>query len=102
MVIIKRINNILFFLLSLLVIILLLDKLGIIGFILGLIMLLFEKDPLSYAYVIFNFFFANNIVFMISRKSKNVLKRGVQYVLVMFFTLLYMILNLMVLYFILY
>lgn len=67
-------------------------------FVIGLILLLFIDDPIYYSCILFNLFFANNIAFMQSRKSEKVFLRGLQYLLIIFITILCMILNLLILF----
>ena len=67
-------------------------------FVIGLILLLFIDDPIYYSCILYNLFFANNIAFMQSRKSEKVFLRGLQYLLIIFITILCMILNLLILF----
>lgn len=65
-------------------------------FIVGLIMLFFKNDALLYSYYLFNLFFANNIVFMQSRKSEKIFNRGLQYISILLLTILCMVLNIVI------
>ena len=67
-------------------------------FIIGLIMLLMERDIFVYSYYIFVLFFANNIVFMLSRKSEKYFIKLLQYFLTLVLTILCMFMNLIVWY----
>lgn len=69
-------------------------------FSIGLLMLLFVKDAVFYSYYIFNLFFANNIVFIQTRKSDKFFIRALQYMSIILITILCMFLNLLVYYFI--
>ena len=64
-------------------------------FITGLLLYIFIDDAIMYSYYLFNIFFANNIVFMISRKSEKIFIRGLQYLSIIFITILAMFLDLL-------
>lgn len=63
---------------------------------LGFVMMFFENKPIMYSYNLFNMFFANNIVFMLSRKSEKYFKRVLQYILIIVIAILCMLINLFV------
>ena len=67
----------------------------LVNFIVGLILMIFIKEDLSYGIVIFSIFLGNNIVFTKSRLSKNFWLRSLQYILSFIFTVLIMFINLL-------
>ena len=72
----------------------------IINFLIGLLLMLFSKDNLSYATSLFSIVFANNIVFVKSRVSDKILKKNFQYFMAFINTMLILFFNLCVFYFI--
>ena len=64
-------------------------------FIIGLLMFFLLYNVIIYSYFLFNLFFANNIVFMYSRKSEKIFIKALQYISVMLITLLCMFLNIL-------
>lgn len=66
------------------------------NFIIGLILMLFIKDSLSYSNALFSLFFANNIIFMRSRFSDKFLKKTLQYLMIFIYTILTMFVNLLI------
>lgn len=66
------------------------------NFIIGLILMLFIKDSLSYSNALFSLFFANNIIFMRSRFSDKFLKKTLQYLMIFIYTILTIFVNLLI------
>lgn len=66
------------------------------NFIIGLILMIFIRDSLSFSNAIFSLFFANNIIFMRSRFSDKFLKKTLQYLMIFIYTVLVMFINLLI------
>lgn len=70
----------------------------LINFIIGIILLLFIKNNLYYATVLFSLVLSNNIIFIRSRLNTNFFKRSLQYILMFINTLISVFINLCMFY----
>ena len=66
--------------------------------IVGFILLIFERNMLSYSKILVSIFIANNIIFTRSRLSNNFWIKGLQYVLILVNAVTSMFINLMIFY----
>ena len=74
----------------------------IINFVIGIILMIFIKDNLYYATVLFSLVLSNNIIFIKSRLNTNFFKRSLQYILMFINTLIIVFINLCIYYLIYY
>lgn len=68
----------------------------ILNIIVGFIVMIFIKDTVLLANNLFSIMFANNIVFMRSRFSDKFIKKSLQYLMILIYTVLAMFINLLV------
>lgn len=68
----------------------------ILNIIVGFIVMIFVKDTVLLANNLFSIMFANNIVFMRSRFSDKFIKKSLQYLMILIYTILSMFINLLV------
>ena len=68
----------------------------ILNMIVGFMIMIFVKDTVLLANNLFSIMFANNIVFMRSRFSDKFIKKSLQYLMILIYTILAMFINLLV------
>ena len=64
----------------------------------GIILLIFERNMLSFSKILVSLFIANNIIFTRSRVSSNFWLKNLQYILIIVNTIVCMFINLMIFY----
>lgn len=70
----------------------------ITNILIGLILLILERNMLNYSNVLVSLFIANNIVFTRSRISEKFLKKTLQYIMILINTIICMFINLLIFY----